>query len=226
MTWSLSRRAFLGKSVVVTLALPQVLDALQASAADVPLRLNYQGRLTTPSGLPVNGTVTMVFRVVDGAGSGATPLPLPIAWTETQTVTVENGFFNVEIGSVTSFATYLPDLFMGTPVDGDGAPLRFLEVTINSETLTPNRRIVSSAYSLNLAQGPTGPTGPTGAGETGPTGPTGPAGPTGAIGETGPTGSIGATGFPGPTGSTGDIGPTGSTGDTGPTGPAGPLGAF
>lgn len=41
-------------------------------------------------------------------------------------------------------------LFTGAPVDAAG-PLRFLEVTVNGETLSPNRRIISSPYALTAA---------------------------------------------------------------------------
>jgi hypothetical protein len=102
--------------------------------------INYQGRLTDPSGVPLNTTVTMAFRIVDGMGS-------PLGWSETQMVAVQIGFFNVQLGSVTPFPA---GLFTGAPVDAAG-PLRFLEVTVDGEPLMPNRRIVSSAYALTVA---------------------------------------------------------------------------
>jgi hypothetical protein len=103
--------------------------------------INYQGRLTNPSGAPLNTTVTMVFRVVDDIGN-----PLG-GWSEMQSVPVQNGFFSVLLGSVTP----LPDgLFTGPPVDAKG-PLRFLDVIVNGETLSPRRRIVSTPYALTVA---------------------------------------------------------------------------
>jgi hypothetical protein len=42
--------------------------------ADAPNLLNYQGRLTDPSGNPKNGTFTMQFAVFD-AESGGNQLP-------------------------------------------------------------------------------------------------------------------------------------------------------
>ena len=217
---SMTRRTFLGRSVAVSLTLPHFLEAVSASAQDVPLRLNYQGRLTDPTGLPKNGVFSFTFRIVDDTGTQIT------TWAETQSVNVDNGFFSVEVGSQTSFGPFLPmGLFTGSPADSSG-PLRFLEVTVEGEHLTPNRRIVSAAYALNVAPGPTGPTGATGAtGPTGPTGPAGPTGPTGLKGDTGPTGLTGTTGPTGPTGSTGPTGPTGLKGDTGPTGPTGTTGS-
>ncbi len=207
---SLTRRRFILETVGVTIAFPRLFGATRAAAADVPMLINYQGRLTDPSGVPKDGTFTMKFTVVDATDA-------PLGWTETQMVQVDDGFFNVQLGSVTPF----PDgLFVGPPSDAFG-PARFLQVMVDGETLVPNRRITSAAYALTVEAGPTGPagamglTGPTGpSGATGPTGPLGPTGPTGPLGPTGPTGPF--TGFTGP----GVTGP-GDTGATGPTGPTG-----
>ncbi len=71
------------------------------AAADAPNLLNYQGRLTDPSGNPKNGTFTMQFAVYD-AETGGNQLPSGTPWSETQSVTVTNGVFNVLLGSVTA----------------------------------------------------------------------------------------------------------------------------
>jgi hypothetical protein len=68
--------------------------------ADAPNLLNYQGRLTDPSGNPKNGTFSMQFAVFD-AESGGNQLPTGSPWSETQNVSVTNGVFNVLLGSVT-----------------------------------------------------------------------------------------------------------------------------
>jgi hypothetical protein len=115
-----------------------------AALADVPNLLNYQGRLTDPSGNPKNGTFTMQFAVYD-AESGGNQLPSGSPWSETQSVTVTNGVFNVLLGSVTALPT---NLFEGGPSDASG-PLRFLQVTVSGEALAPRRRISSAAYSMN-----------------------------------------------------------------------------
>jgi collagen triple helix repeat protein len=221
---NLSRRRFLLETIGVTASFSKLFGIARAMAAtDVPTLINYQGRLTDPSGVPKNGSFTMKFTVVDAGGSS-------LGWTETQSVSVQNGFFDVQLGSVTPFPN---GLFVGAPTDSFG-PVRFLQVMVNGETLAPNRRITSSAYALTVEPGPTGNTGPAGAagatGATGPTGPTGASGLTGPTGGTGPTGATGLTGATGPTGATGLTGPTGptgatgSTGLTGPTGPTGPTG--
>jgi len=60
-----------------------------SSGAGVPacvLWLNYQGRLTDPSGNPKNGTFMMQFAVYD-AESGGNQLPSGTPWSETRTGT-------------------------------------------------------------------------------------------------------------------------------------------
>jgi hypothetical protein len=178
-----------------------VLIGLMAThvSAQVPNLLNYQGWLNDSSGNPQNGTFTMQFAVYDAA-TGGNELPAGTPWSETQSVTVTNGVFNVLLGSVTALPA---DLFTGGPSDASG-PLRFLQVTVNSEVLSPRSRIGSAAYTIGGGvPGPTGPQGP-----TGPTGPQGPTGPTGPQGPTGPPGIQGATGPAGPQGPPGASGLT------------------
>lgn len=225
-----SRRDFLGRSLVYTLSTTWLGSALEVLAQDAPRLLNYQGRLTDTAGLPRNGTFAMGFRIVDAGGA-------PLGWAEAQPgVVVNNGFFSVLLGRFTPLTAAV---FQGPPADAYG-PVRFLEVTVDGETLAPNIRIVSAAWAIATTAGPTGAagaTGPTGAGGTGTPGPTGAAGPTGPRGVTGPTGTagVGTAGPTGPTGPQGNagIGPTGPTGPTGPstggttgaTGVTGPTGA-
>lgn len=232
-----SRRRFIGSGVLMTLSFSGVFRSLKLLAADAPQLLSYQGRLTGPYGEALNGTFEMVFRVVDGEGAGSMALPALAPWREIHSaVAVSDGFFCVSLGSVTPLPA---GLFQGTPADSTG-PLRFLEVTVDGEVLSPNLRITSSAYSLvaEAAKGEAGPTGPRGEtgrdgerGEAGPTGPRGgtgaggPTGGTGTMGPTGPAGAMGPTGPLGPSGAMGQPGMTGPTGGTGPMGPTGPSGA-
>ncbi len=221
-----NRRVFVGRSVALFISSTWIFEALEAVAGEAVNLLTYQGRLTDPSGTPINGPVNMSFRIVD-AETGGVGLPYAPAtpWAETHVgVSVLEGIFTVQLGSLTPFPA---DLLVGPPSDSLG-PVRYLEVTIGAETLSPNLRITSAGYAMGTTVGPTGeigPTGPTGAwGESGPTGPMGPTGDRGSTGDNGiqgPTGPMGPQGPIGPTGPTGPIGgPTGSTGSTGPTGPA------
>jgi hypothetical protein len=127
--------------------------------------------LTDPDGEPVNGTVSMSFRLLDGN------LGDPVGtWTEAHaSVEVSNGFFSVQLGSITPMPS---GLLSGPPEDTTG-PLRFLEVTVDGEVLLPSHRITSAPYAVSTSQLP-GPTGP-----MGPTGPTGPTGPIGSSGDSG-----------------------------------------
>jgi hypothetical protein len=119
--------------------------ALATSAfADVPQLLNYQGNLAGTDGTPKNGTFTMTFAIYDAQTAG-TQLPTATPWSEAQNVTVTNGVFNVLLGSVTSLPS---TLFDGGPADSRG-PLRFLEISVDGETLTPRQRIASAAYAMH-----------------------------------------------------------------------------
>ncbi len=221
------RRRFIGHGILMTLSVSGILDSLKLFAADVPQLLTYQGRLTGPSGAAMNGTFEMIFRVMNAEDISAIALPILSPWMEIHpAVTVRDGFFSVQLGSVTPLPS---GLFVGLPADSTG-PLRFLEVTVDGEVLSPNLRIVSSAYSLvaEEAKGQPGPTGPQGDsgrdGEQGEIGPTGVPGPTGGTGAIGPTGAFGPTGAMGQVGPTGAFGPTGAIGEVGPTGVPGPMG--
>jgi len=224
-----SRRSLLKGSIF--LGFSSGLSGLMArtvTAQDGVNLLSYQGRLTDAAGVAVNGSYDIGFSMVDQAGS-----QLPTAWSELHTgVAVKDGVFSLLLGSKTSFPA---GIFEGPPADSYG-PLRFLQITVGGETLSPNVRLTSAAWALGIStiagptgpagptgtQGPTGAQGPTGTGVTGPAGeqgPTGAKGPTGA-GMTGPTGAQGPTGAPG----TGATGPTGAQGLSGQTGPAGAQG--
>ena len=58
----------------------------------IPQKINYQGYLTTATGVPLNGSIPMVFSIYNVA-TGGTPL-----WTETHTVNVASGVYNVILG--------------------------------------------------------------------------------------------------------------------------------
>lgn len=203
-----SRRKFLGESVALTFAASGMLELNTATAADAPLLMTYQGRLSSPSGIPRNGTYAISFRMVDASGAG---LPAGTPWQELHAaVAVVNGFFSVQLGSATPLTE---TMFVGAPTDVFGA-LRYMQITVNGEALSPNLRINSAAYVITTPQGVVGPTGAQGA-----AGVSGPTGAIGLAGSTGPTGSTGVVGLPGPIGPTGSTGPTGaSAGATGPIG--------
>jgi trimeric autotransporter adhesin len=101
--------------------------------AQVPDEINYQGRLTSPGGQPVNATVSMVFSLYDVATGGSA------LYSETQSVTVANGTFNVAIGSVTPLAL---------PFD---VPY-YLGITVGADPeMTPRQALLATPYALGAA---------------------------------------------------------------------------
>jgi hypothetical protein len=91
----------------------------------------YQGFLKQ-NGQPVNGTVSMTFRLY-AAPTGGSQLASPI----TQSVTVQNGLFTVELN-------------FGTVWTGGD---RYLEIQIGSTTLSPRVKVTPAPYA-SFAQRP------------------------------------------------------------------------
>ncbi len=105
-------------------------------AQAIPQQVNYQGQLTSNSGLPLDTTVAMTFKLYNGSGGGATLL-----WTESHpSIVVSAGLFNHALGSLTAFN----DTLLG------GAEV-WLGVTVGNNTeMTPRARIVSVGYSYRV----------------------------------------------------------------------------
>jgi len=104
--------------------------AVSAQAA-IPATMNYQGILTQSNGSPVNGTVSVVFRLYDVV-SGGTAL-----WQESQSVSVSNGNFSVELGTITPLtaAVFANPVFLGVTVAPDSE-------------MTPRRPLSSVPYAF------------------------------------------------------------------------------
>jgi len=146
--------------IIALFALVQVLRTPVTSAATgVNEQLNFQGRLLDSTGAVVaDGSYNMEFKVVqDGDGcnptSGTFPCSGTVMWTETRIqtnrVTVTNGYFSVNLGSVTAFAS---------SVDWNQSTL-WLSVNIGGTANTPSptwdgamkplKRLTASPYALN-----------------------------------------------------------------------------
>lgn len=99
--------------------------------ADVPQMINYQGKITTPTGALVDTTIGMTFTIYDDSTGGN------VLWTETQpSIAVEKGIFSVLLGSVNS----IPD----SVFDGN---VRYLGVNVGADPeMTPRKQIVSVGY--------------------------------------------------------------------------------
>ncbi len=215
-----------------------------------PALLQFQGRLTTPAGAPVQDPALSVrFRLY------TTPVGGAALFDETQSIGVVDGQVSASIGSVQALNAALfdnDDLFLGVTFGGDSesaprlrlasAPFAFRarsakraddvpgqDITPNSVTvggvpvIDDNGQWIGPSSGLVGPPGPAGPAGPTG--PQGVPGPEGPQGPAGLDGADGPEGPVGPAGAQGPVGNTGPQGPTGLTGPAGATGPVGPGGA-
>jgi hypothetical protein len=121
---------------VLSIMIAVILLSLSIMKADahaaIPERINYQGYLTDSGGTPVNTPKNMTFKIYTVA-SGGTAL-----WTETQSnVPVNNGIYNVVLGSVASMGSLTFDV-----------PY-FLGVTVGTDSeMTPRQPLTSVAYAL------------------------------------------------------------------------------
>lgn len=98
--------------------------------AAVPEKIGYQGNLTNSLGVPVTGSVQMVFSIYS-VDTGGTAL-----WTETQTVSVSNAAYSVVLGSVTP---------LSLPFDNQ----YYLGVKVGTDAeMTPRRPLTSIGYSM------------------------------------------------------------------------------
>jgi microcystin-dependent protein len=101
------------------------------ASAQVPPGLTYQGRLLNADGTPATGTVTMGFALFDTQAATAA------VWSEQQSVALVDGFYSLTLGTETPLSEVQ---FTGTE--------RWLEITVNGNTLSPRARIESIPYAL------------------------------------------------------------------------------
>jgi hypothetical protein len=119
------RRLVLIGVLLVAAVLPAV------AAAEVPLKLGYEGRLLRSDGTPETGAVDLVFSLYSAETGGEA------RWTETQRLGLSDGFYATYLGLVTPLYT---SLF-------DGSDL-YLEVALNSTAFAPRQRVGSVAYAV------------------------------------------------------------------------------
>jgi hypothetical protein len=99
----------------------------------IPQKINYQGYLTTAAGVPVNGSIPMIFSIYDVA-VGGTPL-----WTENHTVAVANGVYDLILGEGS------PPVPINLTFD---APY-YLGVTVGTDPeMTPRKALTSMGYAF------------------------------------------------------------------------------
>jgi len=101
--------------------------------ADTPVKqVSLQGRLSDPTGKPLDGSFSVKFEIFASETEGTPGTGL---WSEAQKVTVTKGLFGVNLGSV------------------NGIPLAFdkpywVEVSIGAEKLSPRYPLTSAPYSF------------------------------------------------------------------------------
>jgi len=98
--------------------------------SQIPQKINYQGYLTDSGGNPINGTVSMEFRIYD-APTGGTAL-----WSETQNVSVSQGVYSVNLGeSIPLNLSFDKPYYLGVKVGSD-------------PEMSPRRELTSVGYSF------------------------------------------------------------------------------
>lgn len=106
-------------------------------AAEIPQLINYQGRLSTAEGGAISGVRSLTFAYYDHPTTGA------VLWSETQSVTVNDGRFNVLLGSVNPITAAV---FAGSEV--------YLGVKVETDLeMLPRQRVASVPYAMRAGEG-------------------------------------------------------------------------
>jgi hypothetical protein len=126
---------------VITCTLGVLLLSLSAARAQqtVPQTLTQQGRLFDNAGGPVNGQVPIEFTLYD------TPTVGTAIWTEVHTVTLEDGYFVVQLGSQTPFPE---EAFY----DASASSGRYFGIRVGTDDeMTPRQAVTSVPYALRAS---------------------------------------------------------------------------
>ena len=99
--------------------------------AAVPRIINYQGKFTNQDDTPLAGNYLVTFRFYDTSSEGKA------VWEESHILTINNGIFNVLLGSLKPLdIDFNKDMWLGIEVSSDGE-------------MTPRIKLASSAYAIN-----------------------------------------------------------------------------
>ena len=111
------------------------------TAWGVPGIISYQGKLTDPRGVALDGTYDMIFSIFDSASGGN------LLWSENQSsVVVTEGIYNVALGSIHPIPADIfdsDDLYFQVSVYNAG--------TSEYEPLSPRQQLTSVAFSMKCA---------------------------------------------------------------------------
>jgi hypothetical protein len=108
----------------------------------VPTWLNYQGRLTTPSGAAISDeSYDAEFRIYSSATGGS------LLWSEAQQVATKAGVYSTALGKTTPFPS------------GPFAQPLWLETEIDGRTLSPRQELGAVAFAMTAQSALTVPAG-------------------------------------------------------------------
>jgi hypothetical protein len=116
---------------ITLFVLALLISAFTRAEAEIPYKMNYQGYLTDSNGLPVEGSVSMQFRICLSETGDDCP------WGETKTVAISRGIYSVTLGETSA---------MTLPFD---VPY-YLSVKVGSpaEEMTPRKALTSAPYAF------------------------------------------------------------------------------
>jgi hypothetical protein len=113
--------------------------------AEIPRLINYQGMLTDHSGIPLDGSYSITFKIYNSSSDGL------LRWQETQSgIAVDNGMFNVLLGSLNPIDSldFNEDYWLEVTVDGETMPrLRFTSVGYAYRALVADSALTTTAGS-------------------------------------------------------------------------------
>jgi len=121
------------RNVARFLIIPGVLAIILA----IPRAFNYQGKLVDLSGVGVNDTLPLTFRLYTSETGGS-----PIYEQTIPNVVIRQGLFSVELS--------------GFPDTVDFSQQYWLEVVVDGEPMSPREKLASSPYSIRAGVSETG----------------------------------------------------------------------
>ena len=101
--------------------------------AQIPRTMNYQGKLTDPTGVAIEGIDTIAFDIYDVSIGGSS------LWSETLSVNITKGLFDVMLGEIHPISpNFAVPYWMELSVSNDGG--------ITFETLSPRTKLAPVGY--------------------------------------------------------------------------------
>lgn len=125
--------------------LPLFVIAILLTACGPDKVIGYQGRLTDSAGNPINGNVSITFRLWTCETCTTSGDKI---FEKTETISVVNGLFNYSIG------TDVVDAYNRAGLDpANFARPLWLELVVGGQTLSPRQKLVGAPYAMSLAGG-------------------------------------------------------------------------